>query len=562
MIKVETRNATWMKGDYSAYVSFPYNAYIVQYIKSFSNRAWHPKSKEWEVPLEKVDEIKRKFGDVEVVDDLKALEPKEVVTSVSFDFKTKPFKHQRESFLYGMNNNKWFLGDEMGLGKTKQVIDIATKLKQDRHYEHCLIVCGVNGLKYNWLNEVHVHSNEDALILGTRYKKRTGEMYIGGNKERSEDMDRVLDGDIDAYFLITNVESMRNKEVQGKIKEAIDLNIIQMMAIDECHKCIKGDPKKSQQARGIIELQPEYRIAMTGTPLMNSPLDLYGILKWLGYEHHSFWNFSHYYADYGGYGGYQVVGYKHLDELEKDLDTVMLRRLKDEVLDLPEKTYIDEYVDMLPQQAVIYKEVKAFIKQNIDKISTAPNPLAELIRMRQATGYTGILSTEIKCSAKLDRMQELVEDSIENGRKVVIFSNWTKMTDEIYNRLEQYEPGVITGETSEEERESLVHDFQNNEHMKVMIGTIGALGTGLTLTEGSVVIFLDEPWSTALKEQAIDRCHRIGQKNRLTIYTIMCKDTIDERIHSLVIEKGQMSDAIVDGRITGSKREILDYLLD
>ena len=105
-----------------------------------------------------------------------------------------------------------------------------------------------------------------------------------------------------------------------------------------------------------------------------------------------------------------------------------------------------------------------------------------------------------------------------------------------------------------------VKAFQDNG-AKIIIGTIGAMGTGLTLTAGTVVIFLDEPWNKALKNQAEDRCHRIGQNNNITIYTLLTKNTIDERIHELVERKGALSDAIVDGKITSNRKELLEFLL-
>jgi SNF2 family DNA or RNA helicase len=332
-----------------------------------------------------------------------------------------------------------------------------------------------------------------------------------------------------------------------------------MVAIDEIHKC--KNPS-SQQGKGILKALADVRIAMSGTPLMNTPLDLFIILRWLGYEKHAFYQFKNHYCVMGGYGGYDVVGYKNMPELQERVDNIMLRRLKDEVLDLPEKVYIDEYVDMTAKQEQIYKEVSATIKANIDKIKMANNPLAELIRMRQATGYTGILSSTILESAKIDRLEEIVEESVANNRKVVIFSNWTQMTTPVCNRLaKNYKGVVITGETNDVDRQVNVNTFQNNPDCNFIIGTIGAMGTGLTLTAGTVVVFLDEPWTMANKQQAIDRCHRIGTKSNITIYTIMCKNTIDERIHEIVEKKGMIADAIIDGKIMGNKTEMLNFLL-
>ena len=338
---------------------------------------------------------------------------------------------------------------------------------------------------------------------------------------------------------------------------------IGMIAFDECHK---AKNPTSQQGKGILKLQADTMIAMTGTPLMNNPFDLYIILKWLGYEKHAFYSFKNHYADFGGYGGYQIMGYKNLDELEDRLDEIMLRRRKEEVLDLPDKMYIDEYVDMTPKQKQIYDEVTSEIKMNIDQIKMANNPLAELIRMRQATGYTGILSSAVQESAKLDRLEELIQEAIDNDKKVVVFSNWTQITDAICTRLNDtrthnYDYALITGDTKDNERQVIVERFQNDKNTKVIIGTTGAMGTGLTLTAGTVEIFMDEPWNMALKEQAVDRCHRIGQKDNLTIYTLMCKDTIDERIHSIVEQKGIMADAIIDGNMKVNNAELLDFLL-
>lgn len=483
-----------------------------------------------------------------------------------YQYKTKPYKHQEECLKYGEEHEKFLLADQQGLGKTKEVIDIACMLKEEYGYEHCLIICGVNGLKWNWANEVSIHSNEQAYILGTRGKK------IGSNADKLEDLNNI---DNLPYFIITNIESLRYKVKTGrvitkrvsrrnKLVEEVVYPItdkiiglcnkekIGMISADECHKMKNPD---SEQGEQFLRISAETQIAMTGTPIMNSPLDLFIILKWLGYEEHSFWQFKSHFCRLGGYGGYEVVGYKNLDQLQNTLDKMMLRRLKSEVLDLPDKVYKLEYVEMGTKQKKIYHEVYDEIKRNIDKIIMSSNPLSQLIRLRQATGYTGILSSTIEESAKLDRLEEIVEDIIADGEKVIIFSNWTNITDEVEKRLQKYRPLVITGSTPENERDFCVKQFQGEDDKKVIIGTIGAMGTGLTLTSANNVIFLDEPWNMALREQAEDRAHRIGQNKTVNIYFLLTKDTIDERIHTIVEDKGEVSDYIVD------KEETIDYLL-
>lgn len=322
------------------------------------------------------------------------------------------------------------------------------------------------------------------------------------------------------------------------------------------HKC--KDPT-SQQGKALLKLQAETMISMTGTPLMNNPLDLYIHLKWLGYEKHAYYSFKKHYCIFGGFGGYQIVGYRNLDQLKEQFEDIMLRRLKKDVLDLPDKIYTTEYVEMSPKQAKIYKEVSMEIKENIDKVTNAINPLAELIRLRQATGYTGILSSTIQESAKLDRLEELLDEIVSNGGKALIFSNWTSMTTPTFERLKKFNPAIITGETKDRVKEQ--DKFMNDDTCKIIIGTIGAMGTGLTLTAGSTVIFLDEPWNRATREQAEDRAHRIGTKENVNIIFLITKNTIDERIHDIVEQKGHLADMLVDGKVVGDKKQLINYLL-
>lgn len=578
MINIKVAESNKCNGDYSLYISFEYDGKIVDCIRSFPSRYWNANTKVWELPFNKLGEFVDKLPEYEftiTAPNIKSEKPKAVVPK-DFEFKTQPYEHQIVGFNFGLSHNKWLLGDEMGLGKTKQVIDIAVAKKLLYKYEHCLIICGVNGLKWNWAEEVKIHSNESAWILGQKKTVR-GKTVIGSSVDKLDSLENI---DKLPYFLITNVETLRYKEWTGeykqsrngqrekvytypiteKIVELCKCGKINMVAFDEIHKCKNSG---SEQGSQLLKINADTMIAMTGTPLMNTPLDLYTVLKWLGYEKHSFYQFKNHHCVMGGYGGYEVVGYRNLDELQEELDAIMLRRKKEEVLDLPEKTYIDEFVEMTPKQEQIYNEVTNELRANIDKIAMSNNPLAALIRMRQATGFTGILSSTVAESAKLDRLEDLVEEAVKNGKKVVIFSNWTQMTDIAYDRLLEkgFVGQMITGDTKDENRQLIVEAFQTSKYQDFIIGTAGAMGTGLTLTAGTIEIFLDEPWNMALKEQCVDRCHRIGQNNNLTIYTLMCKGTIDERIHDIVLEKGAIANAIVDGKINRNAKEVLEFLI-
>ena len=566
MILIDIRKSNKLKdSEYSAFIKFDYNSKIVDAIRELPFRYYNPDKTEWEVPTNKVEYLINKFKefDIKICGKITIFEDKNTNIGLpeGFEFKTKPFSHQLEGVEYGLKYDRWFLGDEQGLGKSKQVIDIAVARKVMYGYRFCLIVCGVNTLKWNWVNEIHTHSKEDAYILGQRRKGT--KIRIGSTKDKLEDLKLMYDiKEPHPYFIITNVESFRDKNIADTISDLCKKGIIGMCAADEMHKM--KNPT-AQQTKGFLKCLPYCRIGMTGTPLMNSPMDLYVILKWLGYESHAFYSFKQHYCVMGGYGGYEIVGYKNLDQLTAQVREIMLRRLKSEVLDLPEKIYVDDIVEMDGKQSVMYKEVEAGLKADyINGDIDLTNPLSALIRLRQTTGYPGILSETITESAKLDRMEELVENCTSNDEKVIIFSNWTQMTDAICNKLKssRHKVGVITGETPDSLRQEIVDVFQNSSDLSVLIGTIGAMGTGLTLTAATTVIFVDEPWNKALFDQAVDRAHRIGQKNNITIYSIMCKDTIDERIHNLIYKKGAMSDAIIDGKVVGNKNEVFDYLLN
>ena len=181
--------------------------------------------------------------------------------------------------------------------------------------------------------------------------------------------------------------------------------------------------------------------------------------------------------------------------------------------------------------------------------------------LRQATGYTGILSTKVKESAKLDRLEEMIEDVVDSGEKCLVFSNWTDITDECEKRLKKYNPAIITGKTKDREKQVQEDKFKQEDDCKVLIGTTGAMGTGLTFTNATWVFFVDEPWNKATKEQAADRTHRIGTTSTVNIVTLITKNTIDEKISDLVELKGAIADFLVDGVVDLTKPELIDFLL-
>ena len=525
-------------------VSFPYSKELVDKIKQLPVRVWNPEEKVWWFPKTYLDMFLETLNGIPYIINEVKVERKEPNIE-TFQYKTKPFDHQRKGLLFGKEHDRFLLGDEQGLGKTKQAIDIAEYKRLDYGYKHTFIICGVKTLTHNWLKEIETHSYNKGVILGSSK---------GGSKEKLKDLNRINEL---PYFIITNIETLRNKEILKTLKKLIDSKEIGMIVFDEFHK-VKNP--ESQQGKALLQLKPFTRLAMTGTPLMNSPLDLYSVLNWLDIEHHNFYQFKNHYCELGKFK--EVIGYKNLHELTTILEGVMLRRRKQDVLDLPPKIYTTEYVEMGEEQESIYQEVRTQIIQNIDKILLSKNPLTELIRLRQATGFTGILSESVRVSSKFDRALDLLEDVVANNGKAVIFSQWTNVIDPLYDFLKKsgYNPAIITGDVKDRQKEQ--EKFLKDNTCKVLVGTIASMGTGLTLTAANTVIFLDSPWNKATKEQAEDRCHRIGTTGTVNIITLVCKDTIDESIEDVVYLKGKLSDAIVDGEIkTTNRKGLLKTLL-
>ena len=558
----------------SAFVSFEYDSNLVSIIKSMGTRVYIPDKKTWEIPESAVPMLMSRLRDYDVLlrGEMHHETPESHAQLPSgFVFTTKPYKHQMEGVIYGLEHESFLLGDDQGLGKTKQIIDLAMCRKQTDGLKHCLIICGINGNKYNWADEVKIHSKEDSWILGTRFTKRPPiKMIEGSTKDKLEDLNNIPH----QFFWITNIETLRGgsfKEKQGKrtvirfpiaekIQELCDKGIIGMIAFDEAHKAKNPD---SQQGKALLSIDCKGpKIPMSGTFVLNNPLDLYLPLKWAGFETHSFYAYKQHYCTMGGFGGKEIVGYKNLDELRSMVSKVMLRRVKGDVLDLPPKVHTIEWVDAYPEQKALYKDVRDQVRDNIDKVKVHPDPLSEMLRLRQVTGYPGILSSTVTKSAKMDRMEELVEDEVAVGGKAIIFSNWSEMTNVIRHKLKKYNPAYITGEVGSVQRMEEKDRFQNDPNCKVMIGTIGALGTGFTLTAAQLVIFVDEPWNRGIKDQAEDRAHRIGTRGTVRVVTILTRDTVDEGVYNLVQKKGKMADLLVDGKVDGKNvDDVLSYLL-
>lgn len=532
----------------SIFLSFKYSPSIVERIKQIQGRRFIPETKEWEFPAEKEELIKKEFAaELSVFDvgepinlppvkvDLKLGEiPKD------FFFKCKPYSHQVVAVQYAQTHDKFLLGDEMGTGKTKMSIDISS----NKNIKHCLIICGINAVKWNWKNEIEKFSNKSCRFLGQRVNKK-GKITIGKAQAKIDDLKNF--DDIEEFYIITNIETLRNKDIVLLLKDLCNNNSIGMIIVDEIHKCTNP---QCAQTDGLLQLDSKYKMALTGTPLMNNPVDLYSILKWLDVEHGNFWAFKNHYCVFEKKKNKQnksyndLIGYKNLVELQTKLANVMLRRTKNEVLDLPKKIIIDEYVEMEEAQSSLYQNCLMEVLPEIKNAKSLKNALTKMLRLRQITSYANFFDSKAKC-AKLDRMEELVEEAALNNHSVIVFTIFKHTADEIGSRLKKYNPAIISGDTNEQDRNLALENFQTGK-TNVIVGTVGTIGTGLNLTRATVEIFVDEPWTEAVKNQCEDRAHRIGQKENVVIYNLLTKDTVDEGVHKILATKKDLSLALVD----------------
>lgn len=559
MIIISEEKTKKVIGETSLFLTFDYNQIIVDFIKSLSGSNYDKKNKQWEIPItylsQLIDELCF-YDDIELklLKDKKETFIKQSPLNIN-SFKTKPFDYQIEGIQYGLEHNKWLLLDCPGLGKSLQAIYIAQELKNRENIEHCLIICGISSLKENWRKEIKKHSNLSCTILGERVTK-TGKIVIGGIPDRL----KHLQNNINEYFVITNIETLREDKILKELKKG--KNKFDLVIFDEL-QAVKTPT--SNQARNFLKLtEPLYKIGMTGTLLTNSPFDAYVPLKWIDAERSTYTNFKYYYGRFGGDFGNILIGYKNIDFLKDMISKYSLRRSKD-LLNLPPKTIINEYVEMESSQEKFYEEIKNGVRDQVDKVilSTA-NLLALTTRLRQATDFPNILSTNSIPSAKIDRACELVDEIVGNDEKVVIFSTFKETVYELERRLKQYNPVVVTGDIKDEETSKAVDKFQNDEGCKLFIGTHQKAGTGLTLTAARYMIFISVPWTDANYTQAQDRIHRIGTENKVTIYHLITQDTIDERVLEIVEDKGAIADYVIDDKVSekglNSLRKYLEEL--
>lgn len=240
-----------------------------------------------------------------------------------------------------------------------------------------------------------------------------------------------------------------------------------------------------------------------------------------------------------------------------------LRRRKEDLMDLPPKIITLELLDMNDSHRKFYESIEAGVKEEVDKIElNTSNLLALTTRLRQATTDPSILTTAEVGSTKLERCIELVQEIVENGEKVVVFSVFKSPLYFLEKALHEFKPLLCTGDQSDQILSERVDNFQNDDEHLVLLGTHARLGTGHTLNRATYLICLDTPYTYAGFDQSVCRIHRINNVGAANVKVLSCKDTIDERVWELVNTKKELSEFVIDNQENATFAQELRNLLN
>lgn len=468
---------------------------------------------------------------------LNSIEPEPSVSEVMPDWL---LGFQEEDVLKLIDRKSALVGNEMGTGKTYEAIalDLIRRAGEgtQRESTKTLVVAPLTILETTWERKF----NELAPHLRT---------ITIDPKNRGKFVAALKSDEYDVYIMHWDVlRILAPKRKPGPLRDVIWFHII----ADEAHR---AKNRKAQQTQSLKVLRTKYRTAMTGTPVMNKPQDLWSILNWL---HHdlwtSYWNFYKRFVDYEiiyPHGYHEIKGPKNEEALRRAIEPYFVRRRKEDVLkDLPDKYYTEIEVELGLKQRKAYDEMKkemiAWLEtQDGTKPLAAPVVIAQLIRLQQfALAYADVTyATDsegqvvggsvslTEPSAKVDALFQIIDDLGEGlkDEPLVIFSQFKQAIYLIERRLQERSTEYvrITGDDSGEVRRHAVDNFQSGVS-HIFLGTIGAGSEGITLTRSSTVIFLDRDWTPARNAQAEDRLHRIGQEEAVQVIDIVARRTVDQ----------------------------------
>lgn len=566
MIYIEERQHDRLGGVNSLFITFKDISkesfqFVVSLIKQLDTTYYDKKTYTWEVlptSLSYLLDNLIMFDDIELkllnVDSDVGYTPELLVTP-----RVPLFKHQIDAVKYGLTHDKRLLLDDPGLGKSLSLIALAEELQAQRGIKHCLVICGINTLKANWEKEIEKFSHNKSINIGKKVSSKGTISYV-----TLEERANQLMNPIDEFFVIINVESLRDDLVINAINNS--KNNFDMIVVDEVHKCAGTS---SIQSKNLMKLNAKYIIGATGTLITNNPINTYVPLVFIGKEKsQNLTNFKNTYCNIeieqkGRVKFPKVVGYKNTDILKDEIEKSSLRRTKD-LIDLPSKNIINEYIEMDEEDSKTYNSIKNGVVEESKQLVhlNASNLLSMVTRLRQATSCPQLLVKDAPISTKIKRAVELAESIVSQGDKVVIMSTFKEPVNQLNELLKEYSPLIGTGDMKDEEVSKNIDIFQNDDSKKIMIVTSAKCGTGITLNKARYMIFIDEPWTYALYLQCSDRIHRLGSTQPVFIYNLICNDTIDVQVSKIIELKEAVSDYIVDDKLSENSLNILRNYID
>lgn len=489
--------------------------------------------------------------------------------------KMDPYPFQKIGAAFLVSKKRGIVGDEMGLGKSFQAIAATNELLQEKKVTKILIIPPAS-LKYQWQNEIEKFSDYKAIIIDGTAAKRKKQYTAFATGEVS--------------FCIAGYETVRG---DIDIVKGMDFNCI---VIDEGHR-IKN--RSTQLYKALIQLQPEYRFVLTGTPMQNRPDEIFALMSWI--EPEVLGKVSAFRKEHiviGEKFGRRFIdlGYKNLDTIREKISTRMVRRLKTEVApDLPDILYTTAHCDMTKPQKQLYEAISEDFRllqmelqdfyatqseaearsgkkaEGEDKIlgymymlqavSNHPLLLAQG-KSQMAKKYLPLIR-ECRTSPKLDEFIEQITPVLERGSNIVVFSQYTQMLQLIRTRIVKdfgQEPYMIYGDVPMKQRQEQMDDFEKNPQRQIMLLS-DAGNAGWNISWADTLINYDSPWNPAIIEQRNARIHRLNSTfDCVDIVSLVTNDTIDMQIQKTLQKKKELGDGIVER--TSAEKEIMKDLLD
>lgn len=518
-------------------ISIEYNHWFrknTERVKEITGRRWNYNKKVWEVPISsrlevlelarvtkaeliKIDVSTENIGQIKPLPELQ----------MELPIKATLRPYQEQGIQRAMDLKRLIIGDEQGLGKTLQSIGTIVGLhEQGEDVFPCVVICPAS-TKINWQREWEKFSNRKAMVLTDSVKNTWYRFYEMGL----------------ADVFITNYESMKKFFVykmpkKGGMAKEIELypNVekIKSMIVDESHRC---KDTKTQQAKIVLKIAQgkNVRILLTGTPVVNKPIDLFPQLAILGRLQHFGGGkvFRNRYCE----GGRGAANLKELNYLLNE-NCFFRREKKDVAKDLPEKQRQTILCDITTRN-VYNKALNDFTKFLEEKGCT------DIEIARKLRGEIMVKMGELKkisARGKLNEVKEFISEVLDSGEKLILFAIHHEIVDAILKEF----PGAVTvtGRDDQNSKQRSIDAFQNDPKTQLIVCNIKAAGVGITLTASSRVAFIEYPWTYADCVQAEDRAHRIGQVNNVMCTYFLGQNTIDEDLYRMIQEKRHVANTI------------------